>query len=109
MRRQAHTDERNLFSSACDQALVQPQSLSLGETLGLVVSHQSTLDLCSREEEQCHVQELTTETGGPRQKIRSWRGRFLQRKEIAIKQRKTMHRGGCCMFYFLPKVNPFYA
>lgn len=72
MQWQPHTDERYLFGSACDQALVQPQSLSLGETLGLVVSHQSTLDLCSREEEECHLYKLATKTGGQRQKMRSW-------------------------------------
>lgn len=70
MRWQTHTDERYLFGSARDQALVQPQSLSLGETLGLVVSHQGTLDLCSREDVESHENKLTTETGGQREMMR---------------------------------------
>lgn len=37
--------DTHLFSSAGDKALVQPESLFLRETLSLVVSEQSSLDL----------------------------------------------------------------
>lgn len=46
-----HTDERYLFGRARHQALVKPQGLLLREALGLVVPHQSALDLCGGEEE----------------------------------------------------------
>ena len=41
-RRQTHT---HLFGGAGDEALVQPESLFLRETLSLVVPKQGTLDL----------------------------------------------------------------
>lgn len=44
----AHADEPYLFGGAGDQALMEPQSLSLREALSLVVPHQSTLDLCGK-------------------------------------------------------------
>lgn len=37
--------DTHLFGSAGDEALVQPESLFLGETLSLVVPKQGTLDL----------------------------------------------------------------
>lgn len=37
--------DTHLFSGAGDEALVQPESLFLGETLSLVVPKQGTLDL----------------------------------------------------------------
>lgn len=42
----------HLLSRAGDQALVQPESLFLGETLGLVVPKQSTLDLSHTHKER---------------------------------------------------------
>ncbi len=53
---------RYLFSSARDQALVQPQRLPLGEALCLVVPHQCALNLCSREEEESRQYKLPTKT-----------------------------------------------
>lgn len=41
-------EEGYLLGGARDQALVQPLGLLLGETLGLVVPHQSSLDLDKR-------------------------------------------------------------
>ena len=40
-----NNSDTHLFSGAGDEALVQPESLFLGETLSLVVPKQGTLDL----------------------------------------------------------------
>lgn len=51
-----------LFGSAGDQALMQPQSLSLREALSLVVPHQSALDLRGKASEHRHSYNRATET-----------------------------------------------